>query len=120
MMPGQMPGDATFEQRQREPGDYDAQISQRPIAIHGLEHLATTDRGVILFREEIRRGIRAVSEGREPDGLLLQSTPIIPTYTNNTVIRLPEAATPEEDEQLIMETGLRLAEEFLKNPPLAG
>ena len=39
---------------------------------------------------------------------------------NNTVIRLPEAATPEEDEQLIMETGLRLAEEFLKNPPLAG
>ena len=83
-MPGQMPGDATFEQRQREPGDYDAQISQRPIAIHGLEHLATTDRGVILFREEIRRGIRAVSEGREPDGLLLQSTPIIPTYTNPT------------------------------------
>ena len=119
-MPGQMPDDRTYEQRQRGPGDFDAQNGQRPIAIHGLEHLATSDRGVILFRKELRRGIQAVREGREPDGLLQQSAPIIPTYANNTIIRLPEADTPSEDEKLIKETGLRLAEEFLKNPPLFG
>ena len=118
-MPGQMPDNRTYEERQRAPGDFDAQISQRPIAIHGLEHLATSDRGVILFRRELRKGIRAVREGREPDGLLQQSASLIPTYANNTVIQLPKAATPGEDEQLIKETGLRLAEDFLKNPPLS-
>lgn len=118
MMPGQMPGDATYEQRQREPGDFDAQVSQRSIAVHGLEHLGTTDRGVILFRQEIRRGIQAVREGRPAEGLLQQPGPVIGTYTTNTVVRLPEAATPEEDEQLIKESGLGLAREYLKNPPL--
>jgi len=119
-MPGQMPDNRTYEQRQREPGDFDAQIAQRPIAVHGLEHLATSDRGVILFRQQLRKGIQAVREGREPDGLLKQSASVIPTYANDTVIRLPEADTPGEDKLLMKETGLRLAKEYLKNPPLMG
>ena len=119
-MPGQMPDNRTYEQRQREPGDFDAQIAQRPIAVHGLEHLATSDRGVILFRQQLRRGIQAVREGREPDGLLKQSASVIPTYANDTVIRLPEADTPGGDKLLMKETGLRLAKEYLKNPPLMG
>ena len=38
-------GDRLYEERQRVPGDYDAMVSQRPIEIHALEHLANTDRG---------------------------------------------------------------------------
>ena len=51
---------------QRRPGDYEAQVSQRPMAIHGFEHLGATDRGVSLFRNQIRRGVRAVKAGDEP------------------------------------------------------
>ena len=40
MLPGQLPESDSYEASQRRPGDYEAQVSQRPIAIHGLEHLA--------------------------------------------------------------------------------
>src|SRR5438045_8402074 len=39
MLPGQLAAD-TSEAGQRNPGDYDAQASQRPAAIDGLAHTA--------------------------------------------------------------------------------
>ena len=119
MIPGQMPDDVAWEQRQRQPGDFDAQVGQRSIARHGLEHLATTDRGVTMFRQDIRRGIQAVREGREPDGLLIQEGDVIPTYANDTVVRVPPAPTQDEDDKLLRETGRKLAEEFVNCPPLS-
>jgi hypothetical protein len=42
-------GNRSYEERQRVPGDYDAQISIHDgIARHALDHLAATDRGVIM------------------------------------------------------------------------
>src|SRR5262245_36305181 len=61
-LPGQLPPD-TYEEAQRRPQDFEAQVSQRPIAVHGLEHLGATDRGVTIFRNQIRRGIKAVKAG---------------------------------------------------------
>ncbi len=63
MLPGQIAADS-YEEGQRRPGDFEAQVSQRPIALHALEHLSETDRGVSMFRRLMRRGIRAV---RAPD-----------------------------------------------------
>src|SRR5262247_4300142 len=51
MLPGQLPAADSHEASQRRPGDYEAQVGQRPVAIHGLEHLGATDRGVIMFRQ---------------------------------------------------------------------
>jgi hypothetical protein len=62
-------GERSYEQRQRVPGDFDAQVSQRPIAIHAMEHLGTTDRGVSMLRRMVRKGIRAVRDGADPDCL---------------------------------------------------
>ena len=57
----------SYEERQRVPGDDDTQVSiHGGIARHGLEHLATTDRGVIILRHMLRRGIRAVQQGQAP------------------------------------------------------
>ena len=116
MIPGQMPEGATSEQRQRQPGDFDAQVGQRSIARHGLEHLATTDRGVTLFRQDIRRGIQAVMEGREPEGLLIQEWDVIPTYANNTVLQVPKASSEAEDEILLKDIGRKIAEDYVNNP----
>ena len=55
-----------YEDRQRFPADYDAQVGQRDIAVHDLEHLATTDRGVIMMRRMIRDGIQAMDRGEGP------------------------------------------------------
>ena len=112
MLPGQLAAD-TYEAGQRNPGDYEAQVSQRPIAIHGLEHLAATDRGVSMFRNQIRRGVRAVQGGDHPAGLHREVDTVIPTYCNDTVVHVPAAETPALDQQLMRETGRRLAESYL-------
>jgi phenylpropionate dioxygenase-like ring-hydroxylating dioxygenase large terminal subunit len=56
----------TYEERQRKPDDLEAQESQRPIAVHALERLATTDVGLIQFRKLLREQVKAVQEGRDP------------------------------------------------------
>lgn len=108
-----------YEERQRGPGDYECQTSQRPIAIHALEHLAQTDRGITMFRNIVRRGIRAVQNGEEPpQGLAPPAGGVIPTYSTDTVLDLPSAATSEEDAQLLRETGRKVAEGYIKDPPM--
>jgi 5,5'-dehydrodivanillate O-demethylase len=42
---------------------------QGPIAIHGLEHLVTSDRGVMMFRNILRQAIQAVERGEDPKGI---------------------------------------------------
>ena len=117
MLPGQIAADC-YEEGQLRPGDYEAQVSQRPIAIHGLEHLSESDRGVSIFRNQIRGGIRAVAAGRDPMGLSRNRGAVIPTFCNNTVMRVPPAATPAMDKELMRATGRRLAQNYLKEPPL--
>jgi hypothetical protein len=38
---------------------------------------------------------------------------VIPTYCNDTVVRVPAAETPTLDQQLMRETGRRLAGSYL-------
>jgi phenylpropionate dioxygenase-like ring-hydroxylating dioxygenase large terminal subunit len=118
MLPGQLPNAASYEASQRQPGDYEAQVGQRPIAIHGLEHLGATDRGIIMFRRQIQRGMRAVQNGQDPEGLFREAGKTIPTYCNDTIVRVPPEATPEADKKLMRQTGWTLAQEYLKSPPL--
>jgi len=114
---GQLPA-ASYEAGQRQPGDYEAQVSQRPIAIHGLEHLGITDRGVSMFRNQTRRGIRVVQAGHDPAGLCRNAGVVVPTYCNDTVVRMPPDADPAADRQRMREAGRRLADGYLKDPPL--
>jgi hypothetical protein len=117
MLPGQIAAE-TYEESQRRPQDFEAQVSQRPIAVHGLEHLGTTDRGISMFRNQIRAGIRAVTAGNDPVGLFRDGGGMIPTYCNDTVVPEPAAKTPELDRKLLRETGRRLAEGYIAAPPL--
>ena len=117
MIPGQLAAES-YEAGQRQPGDYEAQVSQRPIAIHGLEHIGATDRGVMMFRNQTRRGIRAVQAGHDPTGLCRDGGVVIPTYCNNTVVRMPLDVEPAMDRQRMREIGRRLADGYLKHPPL--
>src|SRR4029077_8370034 len=89
--------DRPYQERQAHPADYDAQSGQRAIAIHALEHLASTDRGVLMLRKIVRDGIRAVAAGRDPKELLREPRPPIATYTQDTVLKIPAEADPEAD-----------------------
>jgi phenylpropionate dioxygenase-like ring-hydroxylating dioxygenase large terminal subunit len=108
-------GDRPYEERQRRPGDYEAQTSQRPIAIHKLEHLVGSDKGVIMFRKLIRDGVRAVKSGRDPLGHFANLNPgeNIPTYGQDTVVKVPRAATADADKELLQNVGRKIAQEAL-------
>ncbi len=117
MVPGQIAA-ASYEAGQRRPGDYEAQMSQRPIAIHALEHLGATDRGVSMFRRQTRRGIRAACAGSDPAGLCRDAGAVIATYCNDTVVPVAPAPTEALDKELMRRTGRDLAEGYVRHPPL--
>jgi phenylpropionate dioxygenase-like ring-hydroxylating dioxygenase large terminal subunit len=60
----------TYEYTQRHPDDKEAVEGQGPIALHGLEHLVTSDKGVMLFRNILRKAIQATAQGEDPKGIL--------------------------------------------------
>ncbi len=103
----------SYEQRQRVPSDHDSQVSQRPIAAHSMEHLATTDRGVIMLRNMVRRGIRAVRSGEDPVGVTRREGAVVPTYSHDRVLRVPPAPTPNEDLRLMRDIARRTTEEYI-------
>jgi len=118
MLPAQLPITENLEDQQRQPTDYEAQVSQRPIAIHGMEHLGATDRGITMFRKLVKNGIQAVQEGRDPDVLSRDEKPQS-TYCNDTVVYSPAVGSAEEDIKSMREIGRKLAEDYITNPPLA-
>jgi phenylpropionate dioxygenase-like ring-hydroxylating dioxygenase large terminal subunit len=104
-------GDRPYEETQRRPGDYEAQTGQRPIAVHKLEHLVGSDKGVIMYRKLIRDGIRAVKNGNHPLGVSEPNTSDgISTYGQDTVVKVPRATTLEADKKLMREVGRKVAQ----------
>jgi nitrite reductase/ring-hydroxylating ferredoxin subunit len=97
--------DRPYTERQRHPADFDAQSSQRPIAVHALEHLGSTDRGVIMLRRIVREGIQAVARGEDPWGTQWTDGDVVPTFTQDVVLKIPPAESAEADRQLLRATG---------------
>ena len=90
---GKMPvlgqtADRPYEERQREPGDYDAVVSQGAIVNRKSEHLGTSDRGVALLRRLLTQAIRAVQEGRSPETPTLMAKHVR-TYAHTVVMPCP-------------------------------
>jgi hypothetical protein len=99
----------SFEERQRLPGDYDAIVSQRPIAVHGLEHLTYCDKGVVMLRRLLRRDIRKIAAGEEVPTSTLRSRDLISTYCHDTVLAIPMMGGVD-DLELQGEVGRRVTE----------
>ena len=116
--PGQS-GDRTYEERQRDPGDWEAQCSQRPIAIHALEHLGATDRGVAMHRQLIRKAIegRLHSNGAADRGT--HDRRVIPTHSHDTILHVP-AETGVDDTELLRELGRDVLAAILSGDAFTG
>src|SRR5258708_1444537 len=101
-----------YQERQRVPGDYDAQVSiHNGVARHGLEHLAATDRGIIMMRNMIRQGIRAVRNGEDLDYRILRNGAAVPTYGHDQIVAgIAPAPEPAEDRRLLREVARKVSE----------
>ncbi|WP_304308442.1 aromatic ring-hydroxylating dioxygenase subunit alpha [Pseudacidovorax intermedius] len=98
-------GDRPYEERQRMPGDFDAQVSQRPIAVHQMENLTRCDRGVAMLRQLLRRQIKRVAEGQPPTLSPVRAGGLVPTYAHDTVVQIPaaDAADAQADAERLRE-----------------
>lgn len=88
--------DRPYEEAQRQPGDYEVQVSQRDIARHALENLGTTDQGVVMLRRLIRDGIRALADKGEVRPQAVSADETVATYCHDTIHRIPERSDDRE------------------------
>jgi hypothetical protein len=79
-----------YEERQRFPADSEAVEGMGPITVHRNEHLAPSDKGILLMRNRLRAEIRRVVQGNSPLRPNDLSQNPIPTYGGDTVLRLPQ------------------------------
>ena len=86
---GQTGIERSYEEGLALPGDYEAQVSQGPITRHADEQLATTDKGVALYRRMLRRAIRDLEAGDEPPQPHPGADGKVPTLAGDVILRVP-------------------------------
>ncbi len=105
-------GDRSYEEMQRNTGDWEAEVSQRPIAIHALETRGTTDRGVVMLRNHLLRALKS------PPAPTAAVGGITPTYTSNTVVSVP-ALPSVEDRTTLLNVGRMVKDTIVAGNSLA-
>ena len=114
---GQTGTERSYEEGQRMPSDYEAQIGQGPITVHADETLGSTDKGVAMLRRGLRRAIRAVAEGRDPPQLSPNADGLIPTFAGDVIVRVPRSNA--DDAAIQREVGRIVGQAVLATLPLA-
>jgi len=71
------------EGHQRFPGDYEAQVSQGAVTYHSEEHLASTDKGIALFRRQYKKAVQQVANGEDPPGIIRDETSVVSVRAGN-------------------------------------
>lgn len=111
-------GDRPHAERQREPGDYDAVVTQGQVANRRAEHLGSTDRGVVQFRRMLTQAIHDVQEGRRPEVPRLTAAGPTRTYASEIVVKVPPGAF--DDPKALAAFGQKAALAFVATDHLLG
>jgi hypothetical protein len=91
-------GNRTYEEGQRAPGDWEVICSQRPIAVHRLEHAGRSDVGVMMYRQLLRRAVAgktAADTSYHPE-----AGESIHQYAQDSLIRVPKKEGRDDGELL--------------------
>jgi hypothetical protein len=91
---------ANYKDCQYAPGDYEAIISQRPIAVHALENPTRFDAGLYMFRKLLRDAVRGANPRANAEQFVqwLRDCAGAPnSYCSGNVFELPVGRTREEE-----------------------
>lgn len=102
-------GDRTYLEGQLAPGDWEAIVSQRPIAIHRAENPGYSDAGVYLLRKLLREMVAGKTQPYPLYEKLQAEGKTLPIYAQDSVLHIPEKAKKEDREQ-IMALGKKVVE----------
>lgn len=110
-----------YETKQRQPGDWEAQAGQRPIAVHALEHRGTTDFGVVMMRRGLRRAARGEAPAARPgDGGGGEFPNPHHVFAQDTMLPIAKGGDDADDMALLTEVGRRVTEIMLEADDFEG
>ena len=81
----------TDEERQRRPGDWEAQVGQGSITFHSEEHLASSDRGIVMLRRFFRKQLETVAKGGDPAGTIFDERDALVLFDAGNYLEDPPA-----------------------------
>ena len=81
--------DRSSEEKQKSPGDAEAVEGMGSISAHKGEHLMPTDYGIMAYRKHIRKSIKSLLDGIDPEQPKKKGD-LIKTYGQDTVLRVPK------------------------------
>ena len=110
--------DRSYTERQRFPGDAEAVEGMGRVADQKMEHLVTSDRGIVQYRKRLRKLCRELENGREPGHVSDFWPNPVPTYGGDTVLRLPENGA--DDRVRLREVGERVMQIQFEAESLTG
>ena len=92
----------SYDDQQRMPGDYEAIVSQGPMAVHGLEHAGKSDEGVYMCRSLLRNAVRG-KVAPDPTRALADAGDgdTLPRYVSDSVLRIPRHPDNDKDREQI-------------------
>jgi nitrite reductase/ring-hydroxylating ferredoxin subunit len=87
---GKLWSEMSEREHQDTPGDYEAQAGQGPISLHSEEHLASSDRGIILQRRMLKAQIKVVAEGGDPIGVAFDPSKALVKLRSGNFYQAPQ------------------------------
>ena len=97
----------SYLEGQRAPGDYEAIVSQGPIAIHSLEHPGRSDVGVYMCRNLLRQAVRGATPRDATRDVARAHGERLPVYTSDSVLNIPRDEAVD-DTEVLMKTGTQV------------
>ncbi len=98
--------DRPYAERQRFPGDAEAVEGMGPIADQKLEHLVSSDKGIMLYRKRLRQLCRDLEAGTRPGRIDEFRPNPVPTCGGDTVLAIPPDR--DDDRGRLIEVGERV------------
>lgn len=92
---GQTGIERSYEEGQKMPGDYEAQVSQGAITVHAEEQLGTTDAGVVRYRRLLKRAIENLAQDNTPTQLSRNEHGYVPTMAGDVIVEAPSTSADD-------------------------
>jgi len=112
-------GDRSYREGQLAPGDFEAITSIGAIAPHGLEHPGSSDVGVYMCRNLLRKAARGETPPDSTRDTARAAGDTLPIYSSDSVLRLPRR-DDTDDAELLMSTARHMLEAIREIDTLAG
>ncbi len=109
--------DRSYDEKQTSPGDVEAVEGMGRISDHEKEYLVSGDRGVAMYRAQMKKYCRNLQKGKRPPQPGVLGEGVIPTYGSDTILAIPENG---DERELLRNTNKQVMDIIFAGDALTG